>query len=208
MVLDKLQEGDRPQNGQANRLQRDIPKAQETIYNYLLEIVKLWSPEEVLTEFRHLFIHHVNTISSHILPSLYEIVFSNQEVEFRNTLKRSCYILINNWDITRSHKSIQELIQTFDDPILDKPTMSPTLRRLRSWLKAFVESSDFEQLKLFASKYDEQGNCHWSERYTSYLLVPQYIDLNNPVEQRHAARALSKQLKERFKLRRHKLSLY
>ncbi len=199
MVLDKLQEGYPPQNGQANRFQRDIPKAQETIYNYLLEIVKLWSPEEVLAEFSHLFIHHVNTISSHILPSLYEIVFSNQEIEFRNTLKRSCYILINNWDITRSHKTIQELIQTFNDPILDKPTMSPTLRRLRSWLKAFVESSDFEQLKLFASKYDDQGHRHWSERYTSYLLVPQYIDLNNPVEQRHAARALSKQLKERFK---------
>ena len=199
MVLDKLQEGFHPQNGQTNRFQRDIPKAQETIYNYLLEIVKLWSPEEVLAEFKHLFIHHVNTISSHILPSLYEIVFSNQEVEFRNTLKRSCYILINNWDITRSHKSIQELIQIFSDPTLDKPAMSPTLRRLRGWLKNFVESSDFEQLKLFASKYDEQGHRHWSERYTSYLLVPQYIDLNNSVEQRHAARALSKQLKERFK---------
>ena len=172
MVLDKLQEGFHPQNGQTNRFQRDIPKAQETIYNYLLEIVKLWSPEEVLAEFKHLFIHHVNTISSHILPSLYEIVFSNQEVEFRNTLKRSCYILINNWDITRSHKSIQELIQLFSDPTLDKPTMSPTLRRLRGWLKNFVESSDFEQLKLFASKYDEQGHRHWSERYTSYLLVP------------------------------------
>lgn len=199
MVLDKLQEGFHPQNGQTNRFQRDIPKAQETIYDYLLEIVKLWSPEEVLAEFKHLFIHHVNTISSHILPSLYEIVFSNQEVEFRNTLKRSCYILINNWDITRSHKSIQGLIQLFSDPILDKPTMSPTLRRLRGWLKNFVESSDLEQLKLFASKYDEQGHRHWSERYTSYLLVPQYTDLNNSVEQRHAARALSKQLKERFK---------
>lgn len=199
MVLDKFQESFQPQNGQPNRFQRDIPKAQETIYNYLLEIVKSWSPEEVLAEFKHLFIHHVNTISSQILPALYEIVFSNQEVEFRNTLKRSCYILINNWDISRNHKSIQELIQSFSDPVLDKPTMSPTLRRLRGWLKGFVESSDFEQLKLFASKYDEQGHRHWSERYTSYLLVPQYIDLNNPVEQRHAARALSKQLKERFK---------
>ncbi len=36
-------------------------------------------------------------------------------------------------------------------------------------------------------------------RYTSYLLVPQYIDLRNPIEQREAARALSKQLKDRFK---------
>src|SRR5919202_1847338 len=36
-------------------------------------------------------------------------------------------------------------------------------------------------------------------RYTSYLLVPQYTNLNNPVEQREAARALSKKLKDQFK---------
>ncbi|MFQ3615764.1 MAG: hypothetical protein SNJ57_11755 [Cyanobacteriota bacterium] len=199
MVVEKLNEGYQPQpRGRANRFQRNIPKAQEVIYNYLLEIVKEWSPEEVLAEFRHLFIHHVNTISSHTLPSLYEIVFANQETEFRNTLKRSCYILINNWDLSRNHESIRGLVQLFNDPILDKPTMSPTLRRLRGWLKNFVESEDFQELKLFASRYDEQRK-HWSDRYTSYLLVPQYIDLNNPIEQRNAARTLSKQLKERFK---------
>jgi len=200
MVLNRLQE-DKTSDSQDKdeRFHRNIPKAQETIYSYLLEIVKEWTPEDVLQEFKHLFIHHVNTISSHTLPSLYEILFSNQEPEFRNTLKRSCYILINNWDISRNHPYIQQLIQCFEDPILDKKTMSPTLRRLRTWLKNFVSSSDFQELKLFTSKYETQGLKHWSERYTSYLLVPQYIDLNNPAEQRHAARALSKQLKEKFK---------
>lgn len=178
---------------------RDIPKAQETIYNFLLEIVKDWQPEDVLTEFKHLFIHHTNTISSNTLPSLYEIVFANQEGEFRNTLKRSCYILINNWDISRNHKYIQQLIQLFLDPILTRHTVSPTLQRLRSWLKEFVESKDFEELKLFAARYEEREPLRWAERYTSYLLVPQYIDLNNPIEQRQAARALSRDLKERFK---------
>lgn len=200
MVLNRLPEGQVPDSkSKTNRFQRDIPKAQETIYNYLLDIVKNWAPDDVLKEFKHLFIHHVNTISSHTLPSLYEIVFANKEVEFRNTLKRSCYILINNWDITRNHPYIQQLIETFDDPIIDKQTMSPTLKRLRTWLRNFIDSEDFEALKLFASKYETQGLKHWSERYTAYLLVPQYIDLNNPSEQRHAARALSKQLKEKFK---------
>jgi hypothetical protein len=181
------------------RFQRDIPRAQETIYNYLLEIVKTWSPEEVLEEFRHLFIHHVNTISSHTLPSLYEIVFSNHEQEFRNTLKRSCYILINNWDISRNHKYIQKLIHLFSDPVLQRNTMSPTMQRLRSWIRAFVRSNDFQELQLFASRYEERESIHWSQRYASYLLVPQYIDLQNPIEQRQAARALSRQLKEKFK---------
>lgn len=200
MVLNKVQEGHLSgSSAKPGRVQRDIPRAQETIYNYLLEIVKEWSPEEVLEEFRRLFIHHVNTVSSHTLPSLYEIVFANQEEEFRNTLKRSCYILINNWDLRRNHTYIQQLIKIFEDPILEKPSMSPTLRRLRGWLQNFVQSDDFQQLKLFAARYDTQVFTHWSERYTSYLLVPQYIDLRNSAEQRHAARALSKQLKEKFK---------
>lgn len=181
------------------RFQRDIPRAQETIYNYLLEIVKLWTPEDVLIEFRHLFIHHVNTVSSHTLPSLYEIVFSNQEQEFRNTLKRSCYILINNWDLSRNHKYIQKLIHLFSDPVLQRHTLSPTMQRLRAWIKAFVQSQDFQELQLFASRYEERETIHWSQRYASYLLVPQYIDLQNPIEQRQAARALSRQLKEKFK---------
>jgi hypothetical protein len=182
-----------------NNFQRDIPRAQETIYSFLLEIVKEWSPEEVLEEFKHLFIHHSNTISSATLPSLYEIVFANQEQEFRNALKRSCYILINNWDMSRNHKYIQELIKLFNDPIIYRQTVSPTLKRLRSWLQAFIESSDFEELQLFAARYDQEEIVHWSQRYTPYLLVAQYIDLNNPIEQRQAARALSRQLKEKFK---------
>lgn len=183
-----------------NAYRRDIPKAQQAIYDYLLDIVKVWSPEEVLTEFRHLFIHHANTASSAILPALYEIVFSNNEQEFCNTLKRSCYILINNWDISRNHESIRQVITLFSDPILDRSTPSPTLKRLRTWLKNFVGSRDFEELRLFTTRYDSSEVEHWSQRYASYLLVPQYVNLSNSIEQREAARALSQKLKEKFKL--------
>lgn len=183
----------------ANPSRRNVPKAQEAIYEFLLEIVKNWSPNDVLQEFKHLFIHHSDTVSSNTLPYLYEIVFANQEEEFRNTLKRSCYILINNWDITRNHESIQKLVQLFSDPILYKHTISPTLKRLREWLRNFIASADFQELKLFAARYEERGTVHWSQRYASYLLVPQYINLENPLEQRQAARNLSRKLKEKFK---------
>ena len=184
-------------SGQMKQSRRNLPKAQEAIYEFLLEIVKSWSPDDVLKEFRHLFIHHSDTVSSNTLPYLYEIVFANQEQEFRHTLKRSCYILINNWDITRNRESIQKLIQLFSDPILYKYTISPTLKRLREWLRSFIASSDFQELKLFTARYDER--LHWSQRYASYLLVPQYINLENPMEQRQAARNLSRKLKEKFK---------
>lgn len=182
-----------------NKQGRSIQQAQEVIYNFLLEIVKKWPPEEVLLEFKRLFIFHVESISSTAIHAIYEIVFSNNEEEFRHTLKRCCYILVNNWDASRHYKPIQELIQSFSDPTINRYTISPTLKRLRIWIENFKRSKDFEELKLFASRYEDKENGPWSSRYTSYLLVPQYIDLKNPIEQREAARTLSKQLKDRFK---------
>jgi hypothetical protein len=178
---------------------RDIRQAQECIYTFLLEIVRKWPPEEVLLEFKRLFIYHVDSVSSASMHAVYDIVFSNNQEEFRNTLKRCCYILVNNWDATRHYKPIGELVQVFLDPSFNRYTASPTLKRLRQWINDFVESKDFEELKLFTSRYEDQARGPWSNRYTSYLLVPQYINLKNPIEQREAAKALSKQLKDRFK---------
>jgi hypothetical protein len=186
-----------------NQSHRNLPKAQEAIYEFLLEIVRIWTPEDVLKEFKHLFIHPSihpsHELSTSVLPHLYNIVSANQEQEFTHTLKRSCYILINNWDISRNHEAIQNLIQLFSDPIVYKHTVSPTLKRLREWLRNFVASSDFQQLKLFAARYEDYQKVHWSQRYASYLLVPQYTNLENPLEQRQVARNLSQKLKEKFK---------
>ncbi len=178
---------------------QSVQQSQETIYNFLLGIVKKWPPEEVLIEFKRLFLYHVDSTDSEAMQAVYEIVFANNEQDFRYTLKRCCYILVNNWDATRHYKPIQELVQVFQDPLVHRHTHSQTLKRLRQWVHQFSLSSDYEELKLFAAKYEDQTQGPWTARYTSYLLVPQYIDLQNPIEQREAARALSKQLKDRFK---------
>lgn len=187
------------QSYKSNRSGRNIQQAQDCIYDFLLGIVKKWPPEEVLLEFKRLFIYNVDSVSSSALQAICEIVFSNNQEEFRNTLKRCCYILVNNWDASRNYKPIRELIQLLSDANFNRYTASPTLKRLRIWILDFVKSQDFDELKLFASRYEDQTTGPWSFRYTSYLLVPQYIDLKNPIEQREAARALSKQLKDRFK---------
>lgn len=200
MIRDSLPDAYRDESSyRFSRSGRNIQNAQDILYNFLLEIVKKWPPEEVLLEFKRLFIYHVDSVNSEAMQAVYDIVFSNNEEEFRNTLKRCCYILVNNWDASRHYKPIQELIQVFADPCFNRHTASPTLKRLRLWIANFISGKDFEELKLFASRYEELGRGPWSSRYTSYLLVPQYIDLRNPIEQREAARALSKQLKDRFK---------
>ncbi len=180
-----------------------LTQAQQVIYDFLLDIVKRWPPEEVLEEFRHLFVHHTESVSDQTLPALHVILFANNESEFRNTLKRCCYILVNNWEMSRQFDAIQSLVEIFSDPLLERRTFSPTLKRLRAWLQKFAASQDFEDLKLFAARLTGARTMNrpgdWVDRYASYLLVPQYVDEDNPIEQRRAAKALSRRLKDQFK---------
>jgi hypothetical protein len=180
-------------NGQGSPLQQ----SQDIIYKFLLDIVRQWPPEMVLQEFKNLFIFQTEVAKQDVIQALYKIVFENDESEFRNTLKRSCYILINNWEASRKRTSIKDLIELFNDPKIHEETISQNLNRIRYWLINFVKSKDYQELKLFASRFDTEG--HWAHRYACYLLVPQYIDFRNPEEQREAAKALSKELKDKFK---------
>ena len=74
------------------------------------------------------------------------------------------------------------------------------LKRSLLWRRNFVNSQDYQDLKLFASKYENRNQEHWSQRYKSYLLVSQSVDVKKPLEQQEAARSYSQQLKEKFKI--------
>jgi hypothetical protein len=186
----------------SNQQQLKIHIAQENLYSFLLEIVRDWPPEEVLHEFKRLFINNMDSVSTDSVQAIYEIVVANDEEVFRHTLKRSCYILINNWENNRKFKYIHHLVELFAGCSHSKHrTVSRTMNRLRRWIENFTNSTDYEELKLFIAKHEEEENKggHWVNRYTSYLLVAQYVDLNNPVEQREAAIQRAKQLKDKFK---------
>ena len=176
------------------------PPTQEVIYQFLLNLVRQQPPEKVLVEFKHLFFdYETSECNPEAIRALTEILLSNNKKDFCHTLKRSCYILVNNWDTSRNHNAIRELVELLAEFKVSKKTLSPTLKRLRAWLTNFINSQDYYELKLFLAKYGYSDKAHWSSRYTSYLLVPQYTNLDNPVEQREAARTLSKKLKDKFK---------
>ncbi|MDB9525035.1 hypothetical protein PN498_03475 [Oscillatoria sp. CS-180] len=202
-VLEHSQERD---SERYHRSRLTLQEAQEDIFSFLLSIVKEWEPEEVLIQFKQLFFEYGETVSSDVSSAIYTLLFSNDRKEFHNTLKRSCYILINNWEVARQYGPIRSLVRQFEDPSLFKYTVSPTLKRLREWMLDFIDSQDYEELKLFISRFqDDLQKGRWTTRYTSYLLVPQYINTDNPVEQREAARELSRKLKDRYKV---ELALY
>lgn len=180
--------------------------AQQQLYDDLLDAVRTLPPVEALREFEGTFFGHSSSLDADVSPFLYKVLFADDEPEFRNTIKRACYIYVNNWDIARHGDMMPTLLSLFDQPSLHKSTHSPSLKRLRQWLLNFASSSDFEDLKLFT--HQRIGPTHpgsWSSRYVAYQLTAQAIDETNSLEQREAARTLSKRLKNKFK---HDLAMY
>ena len=180
--------------------------AQQQIYDDLLEAVRKLPTDEALIEFEAIFFSHSNSLDADVSPFLYKILFADDEAEFCNTLKRACYIFVNNWDIARQGEGLHRLLELFQQPSLTKSTHSPSLKRLRKWLRNFAESQDFDELQLFATQRirAEQPNG-WSTRYAAYQLIAQYINENNSLEQREAARTLSRRIKNKYK---HDLAMY
>ncbi|MFN6460923.1 MAG: hypothetical protein RMZ41_003620 [Nostoc sp. DedVER02] len=180
--------------------QINVQIAQEEVYSFFMEIVKTLSPDDVLREFKGLFIEGLDLEDSDYIPGIYSVFLDDNEQELCNTLKRCCYIIVNNWKTNRKDKYIQELVNLFvNENLKIKENNAPIVKTCKTWLENFVNSKDYQELKLFAAKYDESSKGHWANRYSSYLLIDQSVNKNNPIEQQEAARKLSKQIKEKFK---------
>lgn len=180
--------------------EQNLLQAQELICQFFLEQLKQASCEAVLQEFKHLFIEPTKSANAAPHKALDVIVSSDSEQIFIYTLKRSIYILVNNWSAARQEPYIQQLVQLLSTSLNTQTTSSGTLKRLTLWRSNFLNSQDYQELKLFVSKYEKRYQEHWSQRYRSYLLVSQAVDASKPLEQKQAARTYSKQLKEQFKL--------
>ncbi|MDZ8050518.1 MAG: hypothetical protein RMX68_011105 [Aulosira sp. ZfuVER01] len=184
--------------------QISLQSPQEKLYSFLVEIVQKWPSEDVLREFKRLFIDFLDSVNFGKATGIYEISFLETEQDFYYTVKRCFYIIVNNWEAQRKYKQIQELIKLFDTykPSID--TTDPRTQIFQGWLKNFVGSQDYKALKVLASKYKKQalkqeGKNNWANRYTSYLLVAQSYDAKRPKEQQEVARKLSKQMKDKYK---------
>lgn len=188
-------------------LELNLQTLQDRLYSFLLEIVKTWHPTNVLSEFKDLFIDSLEVFdTSKIDIGIYEIFIGSDEIEFHNTIKRCCYILINNWESRRKHQYIEELFNLLTKyKPQEKITNFPKVNIFRTWLKNFIDSDDFRELQLFVAKHEDRFQESWVNRYRSYLLVAQSLKQDNPIEQQEAALKLSKKLKDRYKF---KLAMY
>lgn len=177
-----------------------IDRAQQNIYNFFLRIIKYYKPEEVLNQFEKLFIRYEEIDSTSAYHALGEIIFYNKEDEFINTILRCFHILNNNWTINGNANACKKLIDLFLSTSINIPTRTTKLRILRKWLQNFILSSEYKNLRSFSDRDKTSKNYQtWSDRFSSYLLTSEYVDLNKSPEQRQYAETLSRQLKKQFK---------
>ena len=183
----------------SNDPQPDLSPQREAICGFFLTLVKQSSPDIVLSEFKNLFIHFF-VVQTEPQKAFYKIITSGNEEEFKNTLKRTIYIILNNWIFRRDYKPAQALIELLGNAPVNCCTKSPNLNHLSTWIDNFIKTQDYQEIKLFVAKYDYQQKEHWKNNYTSYLLTSQYANSQNSLEQRQAAKVLSQQLQDKFKL--------
>jgi hypothetical protein len=178
----------------------NLPMGQETIYDFLIEVVNQRPVDDVLQEFKRLFFGFSESGSFKTMPVIRRILLANNEQEFRNTIKRCCYIVVNNWAAKRKYEAIQELINLLANyEIFFQKNSYKSLHIYKTWLVNFIYSEDYQELKLFANRHDGHSKVHWANRYAAYLLVAQSLNADNPKEQQEAASKLSKQIKDKFK---------
>ncbi|AFZ32531.1 hypothetical protein Glo7428_4081 [Gloeocapsa sp. PCC 7428] len=183
---------------QSDKPLRSLTQSQETIYRFLLESVKNLPAEVVLQQFIDLFICLPQTTNVDHLQALQEVIVSNNEDEFHNTIKRCCFILLNNWKITKRTQYIQQLIAVLENIPDSQHSTLPAQSILRVWVKNFVSSASYAEVKAFADKC-QHGKPHWNNSYKSHVLIAQSNDTRKPIEQREAAKYEASKLKYQFK---------
>ena len=139
-----LDSGDRTEIQNVSRI------AQEVISDWLLKIVKIESSERVLTEFNQIFLEGATECNPKIYEALRAIVAHECEEDFVNTIKRCCYILLNNWH--RDEGATKNLIRCLNS-VKKEPT-GLTLQDgdiLKDWMLNFLTSSAYREIEIFAS---------------------------------------------------------
>lgn len=190
--------------------------SEEVICNYFYNLVQNYPVNLVIDQFKSLFIDLDSNIEANLLTAIYSIINANQYILFQSTLKRSCYILLNNWHATVPKHSLKygsQLIDTLPLVPQQEDNLSSSKKRINQWINTFLESKEYAELRLLYPpdnakakkqvkaevKAEVKENTKLSDRYTCYFLASQFINEEKSEEEREAARKTYQRLQEKFK---------
>ncbi|MBW4550806.1 MAG: hypothetical protein KME35_06820 [Aphanocapsa sp. GSE-SYN-MK-11-07L] len=124
---------------------------EQLVYDHLLLWVQAELPEQVIDRFKSLFFVAFGTSDWEVQAALDRIAaLPDAQTSFKLFFNRCCYILINRW---QSQPQFQDavpeffaLLETPLNPPLAGLARSQSVKRLRSLVKSYLQSSHYNQL--------------------------------------------------------------
>jgi hypothetical protein len=142
--------------------QRQTRDEEQVLYDYWLDRVRMGSPEELIEDFRRLFIEGRSYQEAHIYLALERLVKAKDaEIRFYNFFNRCCHILVNRWQMQPAYQpAIPELVSILENLPPARQGHYGTSNTLRHLVKNFTLSDHYVKLQRLAriinSKYSEK----------------------------------------------------
>lgn len=187
-----------------------ITKEEQILYAYLLERVKLEPPEELIKDFRCLFIEGVCCSKPQVRQSLEKIVTSpSADREFNFIINRSCHILINRWrENPQFQWAIPLLLSLFEtEPV--ELSSSTTTQRLHLLVKKFKKTEQYLKLQNLAKEItNKTEGIHQTETKPLKTLIRRYpclyehylLDKDGTEEQQRKVRLIKAKAQWQFQI--------
>lgn len=125
------------------------------LYGHLQKCRQQEDPETVIRRFHDLFILANGYIDPQIREVLVELTHRpHAEREFKYTLNRCSYTLINPWaTYPKEHWAIPALVQLFEE-LPTAPARTPETQRIRSLTRQFTHTEQYAALRRFSNLLD------------------------------------------------------
>ncbi|ACK70431.1 conserved hypothetical protein [Gloeothece citriformis PCC 7424] len=137
---------------------KNIKEQEQLLYDYLLARVRNDTPDNLLEDFRELFIEGRSFKEAHVYAALESLVKAKEaEERFNFCFNRCCHILINRWQMQLDYQyAIPELINLLDNLAPGRQGVSTTSNRLRILIKDFTLSDHYVKLERLARIIDDK----------------------------------------------------
>ncbi|MCU0523409.1 MAG: hypothetical protein MUF72_01130 [Elainella sp. Prado103] len=180
---------------------------EQTLYDHLLDRVRVETPEELLARFQALFVNGNNYSDHEIWQALKQIVDAPYvEKDFKFILNRSSHIFINHWLMQpKLHGAIPQLVALFDQPS-NGQARSRTTQRIRELLQDFRDTEQYLALKRLANVVSQSPDLGNEGQKPLGSLIRRYPCLYNynllttdsTDEQRRTVRQIKRHVQRQF----------
>lgn len=165
-------------NSWTSHYNRPTSLEEQRLYNHLLRLSQVESPNQLIDRFRKLFVDGVGYPEPEIQALVEQIITSDlADTEFKFILNRCCYILINRWLVhPRFQVTIPDLVSVFEVSPSSAPCPRST-KRLRDLLSVFIETDQYLTLRRLSDmmQQDSELTSESQQPLRSYIRRYPYL---------------------------------